>query len=333
MEQIVYERPLLVMGKKYLQILSLKKVISFIQYRFVFNFFYSFLTFFCISACEFVQDQVYRWGETNRHTREKKIQEEDLRKWQSQLKLSREKSRELHQAVQEIVKEKQLQGQLSQKIANAFLQIGRYDLSAQYYNDALQNKFIQRTKEAPEKRNSYLNFEKSLRYFDSSLLIVPSNRDLFFEAGLAYANASRAQGWEEKRFRIAIVLFKRMMKMVSPHEIDVRPFYQLALLYGKTGIEKYKNIKLATQLLERVLSIEEKHIPARFALAHFLVEEGKIENAIAEYDHIIEILQDIHRKYKHGDNIPVSSYPNYKQAKENKKKLQDCLFTKQECIF
>ncbi len=88
---------------------------------------------------------------------------------------------------------------------------------------------------------------------------------------------------------------------------------------------EYKNIKWITQLLEkvlfleRVLFIEEKHIPARLVLAHFFMEDGEIEKAIAEYDHITKILQDIYRKYKYEDYIPISSYPKYEQAKENQK--------------
>ena len=278
--------------------------------------------------CEFGQsllDSFAHWGEKDRRFRQEELKERDLQKWERQLKISREQAVQLHEKISEMLTEEQLQGELASKIASAYLKKGAYDLASFYYKGALENKLPR--KDGPQ-GNSYLAIEKSLGYFDQALLFNSVHPDLFYEAGLAYANASRAHGWERKRFETALLLFKRMLAL-APR--DIRPLYQLSLLYAKTSIKEYKNRKYAIQLLKKVIVKKEDDVRSRFALAHFLVEEEQISQAIHQYESIQSILQDMYRKKVIEGNL--SSHPSYRRAQENKEKLQKCMETGRACSF
>ena len=280
------------------------------------------------SHCEFgrsILDRVSHWGEKDRRLGQAKLKEIDLQKWQRQLKLSRSQAIELQAEIAEMLTEEQLQGELARKIASAYLEKGSYDLASVYYKGALENKLP--AKGSPQ-TSSYLAFEKSLDYFDRALLLNSVNPDLFYEAGAAYANASRAQGWELRRFQIAVLLFERM-KALAPQ--DIRPLYQLALMYGKTSLKNYRDKKYAIRLLKKILLKKENDVRTRFALAHFLVEEEQLSQAVQEYKHIERILEDMHRRKTIQGYL--SSHPSYRRARENKEKLQECIQKQGICSF
>ncbi len=281
--------------------------------------------FLLTSKCEAISDHVRYWGQKDRLNRQQTIQNEDIAKLERQLQLSRSQSKKIYQQIQDLVKENQLQGKLSSHIAHLYLEKGHYDLAAQYYNTALTGKKLPPTS---KQASSYLNFERSLSHFDSSLLLTSADKELFYKAGLAYANAARSQGWEPQRLAIAELLFKRMARIARQ---DVRPLYQLALLYGKTTVKTYRDRPQAISLLEKVLTKEDKHIPARFALAHFLVEETKLSQALAEYKKIQRILEDL--KQKKVLKSPLNSYGNYQQAKKNQQKLEECIRSGEACLL
>ena len=278
--------------------------------------------------CEFTQsllDRVAHWGEKDRREKREELKEVDLQKWERRLKISRERSIQLEEKISEMITEEQLQGELSRKIAAAYLKKGAYDMASLYYKGALQNRLA--SKKGPE-MSSYLALERSLVHFEQALLFNSVKPELFYEAGLAYANASRAQGWEQSRFEKALFLFKRMA-FLAPQ--DIRPLYQLALLYGKSSLKNYKNRKYAIRLLKKLLHKKESDIRARFALAHFLVEENRLRQAVKEYERIQNILQDMHREGAIQGDFNLD--PNYRRAQENKEKLQKCLESKRPCSF
>ena len=308
-------------------------------YKMLLKFLYKVLgrsALFCIYSgilflslgCEFthsVLDHVFHWGEKDRRQRQKNLKEIDLQKWQRQLKLSRGQVIDLQEEIAEMLTEEQLEGELSRKIASAYLEKGRYDLASLHYKGALQNKLPR--KGSPQ-TSSFLAFEKSLEYFDRALLLNSANPDLFYEAGLAYANASRSQGWEQRRFQIAVLLFERMAALAPQ---DIRPFYQLALLYGKIPLKNYRDKKYAIRLLKKILLIRENDVRTRFALAHFLVEQKQLSQAVQEYEHIERILEDMYRKEIIQGQL--SSHPSYRRAKENREKLQECMQKQEACYF
>ncbi len=283
---------------------------------------------FFILSCEALNDalsQFYNWGDKDRFKRGEEQSERELKKWQNQLKISRKKTIELSKEIENFVTEDKLQGILSRKIATRYMKNHRYDLASLYYKGALQNKIPNKSN---LDTNSYITFEESLAYFDKALLLGSSNAELFYDAGLAYANASRAQGWEKKRLSIAILLFKRMAR-IAPN--DIRPLYQLAIIYGKTTLSTYKNTDYAIVLLEKILEKKNDDIASRFALAHFFVEKNQYIEAIREYKHIKRILTDMSSRNLLRQKL--SSNRQYKKAKENQKKLETCLETKNICNF
>ena len=287
------------------------------------NFLFIFL--FCLFSCTDIFRHVQYWGEEERMLKKKNLEEEDQKKWEKQLEISQDKIKEAHEAIEKIAVTSELQLQLSRKIAKRYMKSRRYDLASVYYKGALEKKI---PKLSEDTVNSYNALEKSLVYFDKALLLSATDIDLLWEASLAYANASVAQGWEEKRFLIALQLLKKIRQIDSE---DVRPLFQMALLYGKTNIESYRNRKYAIQLLKVFLQKKEENIKARFALAYFLVQENQNQEAIIEYQKIISTLEEMYQKKIIKGAL--SSHSIYQRARENLKKLERCENNPKACNF
>ena len=283
-----------------------------------------FCLFFSAYCVEFL-DAFQYWAEEDKAEKRLRIEEQDLQKWMRHLKLNRDRALELEEQVQKIVNNDRLQGELSRKIAQAHMKKGHYDLASLYYEGALQSKLPSRKE--PEKFQ-FFSFETSIAHYDTVLLFQNLNPDIFYEAGIAYANASRAQAWEKQRFERALLLFQRMSRLYPE---DLRPLYQMALLYGKTSLKKYKNTDYAISLLRKFLTRKTDDWRARFALAHFLAEKRNWEEAILEYKKIETLLSDWHEKKLIPGDISKNSM--YKQARENREKLEKCMQSSAPCLF
>ncbi|RMG55517.1 MAG: hypothetical protein D6722_27720, partial [Bacteroidetes bacterium] len=133
-----------------------------------------------------------------------------------------------------------------------------------------------------------------------------------------YANASRARGWEERRFRAAVLLFQEMLRR-EPDE--GRALYELGLMYGK-ATNRYRDPDRAIRYLDRLLAKEDKHIPGRFARAHILAEMGRLADAKREYEEIQNQLKLLEEK---GVLRDAEKTPNFRQAAQNIEKLETCL--------
>ncbi len=294
-----------------------------------------YLCFFLCLAFGCRCQKLQYWGEKDRAEKDHlerslersyKQKESEIAKWQSRLQISWEQSRKLHENIGALMKETQLQGQLSRKIGQAYLQTGRYDLASYYYKEALANSWP--ASKDMRDRHSQSRFEASLSFFDQALLKQAPNPDLMYEAALAYANASRALGWEQQRFQIA---YKLLRAMLGLRPEDTRAMYQLALLYAKTTLHRYRKPEKAIKLLRKALLLEEKNISARFALAHVLAQEGELEESAKEYGAIQELLVKLH-----GQGIIkglLARHPNYIRARKNQEKLQACMRSEKECNF
>lgn len=273
-----------------------------------------------LTACDPAGDAIRGLGERNRRPPAQTLNEEELARWERDLNLSRARSQELHKDIQDLVQESNLQGTLARKIARAYLDAARYDMAAAYYQAAV------RGESQPAAPGDARLLEQAIPFFDEAMRRGYPDAEVYFEAGLCYANASRAYGWDPRRLAVAVHLFERMAAM-KPE--DYRPRYQLALIYAKVADGRYRNVALAEKLLREIIGKEEDNMPSRFALAHILAEDGRWQEAANEYSVIIERLQALHRRGaipgRPEDNV------NLAQARKNLEALNDCLQNESSC--
>ncbi len=264
-----------------------------------------------------VMDSLRNWGERQRMRRQKDLRESDLRQWETDLKLSRERVEELNEKINEMVQESDRIGQLSWRIGKAYLDAGRFEEAIPHYSAALENSIAKGDRFYGQRISTYDN---ALPYFNEALKRYKHSPDLLFEAGLAYANASHELGWEANRWHMAIFLFDAMRQT---YPSDIRPLFQLALLYGKTTNPELKDVSRAIAYLRESLRIQENDVPARFALAGLLVESGDLTSARNEYVSLVSRIEQMHSagilKGSKEKNI------KYLQAKSNLEKLDACL--------
>ena len=247
------------------------------------------LSAFLLVKCDPIEESIRRWGEESRRDRAQALQEGDLQRWQNDLQISRAEAEKLNEEIHELVQESELQGRLSWRIARAYMNRGRYDLAGQHFQAAIENERLN------EDQVSLTDFERALPYFEEAIKRNPLDPDLLFDAGLCYANASRAAGWELNRFETAVLLFETVERL---EPTITRSRYQLALLYGKAENPEVRDLDRSVALLQEIIRIKEDDIPAHFALGHMLVaraERGDLESARTVYADIIEILENLDR--------------------------------------
>lgn len=288
------------------------------------------MAFIGLGSCEAVSDTIRNWGERGRRPAKARLDEAQVGRWERDLNLSRARALELHDSLQDLVQESNRQGMLSWNIGKAYLNAGRYDLAALYYQGAIQGEppdrlaAIQSGQTAP----GIATFEQAVPYFEEALLRHSPDSELLFEAGLCFANASRAAGWERNRWRTAVLLFDRMAR-VAPD--DIRARYQLALLYGKTSDATVRDIPRAIDLLQDVVRREEQDISARFLLGQLLVEHGKLDEARQQYQEIMSVLEDVHEQGIVPG--PAKNNPRFQQALENFETLEACVSGGADCAL
>lgn len=282
-------------------------------------------SFFIFVSCDAVSDAIRSWGEESRRTRIEKLSKLDLEKWERDLNISKEHAEELHQNIEKLVQETSYQGNLSWKIARAYMRRGMHEQAIPHISAALENRLQSPEHEFGERIS---RFDNAIPYFNEALKKNRVKPDLVFEAGLCYANASVDLGWEENRWKTAVFLFERLRKMEPD---DTRPLYQLALLYGKTSDLRYRNMDLAVEFLEEALRKQENDIPARFALAHILVEKGDLDRARNEYREILSRIRNLHDAGMiKGD---AEKNQKYQTARDNLEMLDLCISGSPSCTL
>jgi tetratricopeptide (TPR) repeat protein len=277
---------------------------------------------FCLAGCE-IGDGLRNWGTRHRQKRAQQISAADLEMFRRDLALSEAKALELHEHIQSLVTERKLQGHLAWKIARELMKESRFEAASDYYRAAVNGEMP----EAGQQLTDTVNFEQALPYFQKALKYHVPDPDLLFDAGLCYANASRALGWEEDRFQTAVFLFERGMALKPT---DGRFLYQLALLYGKAE-NRYRNPERAIELLDVLLKREDANIPARFARANILAENGDLQGA---FDENLRITEKI--KFLFESNSVRGDYrknAQYQAAQENMKQLQRCIEGRSDCTL
>jgi len=278
----------------------------------------SFLLFF--SSCQKVQDWIRAYGVTERQKKVKKLREHDIEMWKRDLGMSRERVEKLHADIHSTVQESNYQGILSWKIAKAYAEEARYEMAAEYYEAALEER-------APvgEHTSAYY-LEQAIPFYEEALKRHLPDPELLFDAGLCYANASKNLGWERSRWQIAVLLFQRLHEMKPD---DIRAPYQLALLYGMAGKPKLRDTDRALALLDENLRREPNDVPSRFLMAHLYALIGNFERAKHEYEQIITVIEDLHATGQLGG--PATNNPQYKKARENIEQLDACIAGSNQC--
>lgn len=270
------------------------------------------VTLICLTAL--ACDELRTWGYHSRRNREEKIRAEDLENLQRDLEISQARALELHETIQAIAQESNHQGRISWRIAQTYVEQARYDMAAPYFVDAFEDRYNGRHDEG------FVELEKALPHYERALQRNSVDPDLMYEAGLCFGNASHAMGWEEQRWRIAAMLFRRLMD-IEPE--SNRGQYELALLLGKVENPRLRDLDRSIELLQEVVQNEEDNIPARFALAHMMVLNENLNGALIEY----EAIQDRLRQLA-GRGVISGSYENqpaYQNAQNNIEKLQICI--------
>lgn len=259
-------------------------------------------------------DQFQSWVQKERLPGPGKTNEDEIARLERDLRLSRSRSEDLYKNLHAIVQESNLQGNLSWKLARAYMVQGRYDRAGRFYTSAIKG-------EAPEDQADGITMiERALPAVRDALNRHVPDPDLLFDAGLCYANASRVMGWEEDRWRTAVLLFRRLEES-NPN--DLRAPYQLALLYAKTSKDNLRDVDMGLKYLDKIIRREENHIAARFAKAHILAENGELERSLAEYNSIKERLENLSNAGAISGKLEKN--PQYVQAVKNIETLSNCL--------
>lgn len=279
-----------------------------------------------ISSCD-IGDGLRNWGSRHRQKRTQQISATELEMWKHDLALSEEKALEIHENIQALVSERKLQGQLSWKIGKALMTESRFEAAADYYKAAVNGELPDGRLHSQVTKAESAIFEEALPHFKRALKLHVIDPELLFDAGLCYANASRAMGWEEDRFRTALFLFERGLTLKPS---DGRFLYQLALLYGKAG-NRYRDTDRALELLDALLKREDANIPARFARANILAETGDLQGAFDENLRITEKVKQLFESNKIRGDYRQNS--QFRSAEQNMEQLQLCMEGRPECTL
>lgn len=238
-----------------------------------------------LSSCEKLQEM----GQANfkKNITPKTPEQADLEKWKQRLALEEAEIKDLEEKIRKMVKKTKEAGALSRKIAQGYMRVGDYELSTRYYAHAIKENMDSKV-DVIESEVHF--FEAAIPFFEKALLYQELSDDLLFEAGLAYANASRDRGWDKERRSIAVSIFKGLIRN---DPADLRYPYELALIYFDSSITDglidgvdpsgYNDIDKAMRIMNTIIQREPNNIPARFAKANFLYRGGSVEQASEEY--------------------------------------------------
>lgn len=272
-----------------------------------------------IVSCDQV-DQIARTNWEKKHQKMHNADSKDVEKWKESLAMSEAELQALDKNIREMVTRTAKAGALSWRIAQAYMKASNFEMGARYYQRALEETGRDSDGQKgspPGNSGTRMGFwDSSLPYFDKSLLYRKVDKELLFEMGLAYANASKDMGWERERRQRAIDVFTALTRY---DEKDTRFPYQLALIYFDSSVSggdwsvggSYHDAPKAFTLLDEILGIEPENVPVRFAKANFLYRIGKTRESYGEYTKIKSLIEDMDSRGKvQGGLKNNSSYQN-----------------------
>ncbi|MEM7184179.1 MAG: hypothetical protein AAF518_24990 [Spirochaetota bacterium] len=271
-------------------------------------------------------DKIKEWGKKRSlaNSKPKSVSKKDIEKWKEKLNLSQGEIKELDQAIRKLIRKTNEAGSLSWKIARAYMRSGNYEMGTKLYTQALKENANKQ--DLPE--SNIHTFESAIVYWEKTLLYKSLNENLLFETGLAYANAARDRGWEQKRTQIAIDIFKSL-RVKDPE--DMRYPYELALIYFDASrssrpledinANPYRYTEDAMVLIDNIIRKKPGSLPAHFARANFLYRLSKIDEAESEYQTIKGLIEKFKKKGIIQEDL--QDFQSYQNVLNNLKQIQD----------
>jgi tetratricopeptide (TPR) repeat protein len=270
-----------------------------------FYLFFIILISFLSFSCEKLDEMAKRNWE-KKHDRMHSADSKEVDKWKESLAINEAELKALDKSIQNMVGRTAQTGALSWRIAQAYMKASNFEMGARYYQRAADEQSGRSGTESGNESNRsgggrMAFWDSSLPYFEKSSVYRKINKELLFEMGLAYANASRDMGWEPERRRRAVDIFINLSRLDTK---DTRFPFQLALIYFDSSIssgtwaiqEGYRQIDDAFKLLNEILKVEPENVPTRFAKANFLYQLGKTGEAYNEYIKIKNTIEDIDKR-------------------------------------
>ncbi|MCG9873955.1 MAG: hypothetical protein MH321_04120 [Leptospiraceae bacterium] len=252
---------------------------------------------------------------------------EDLEKWKQNLAINESELRNLDKAIHDMVGQTAKAGALSWKIAQAYMKASNYEMGLRFYQRSLDESSADTNGLSKEAKNQgrVAYWESALPYFDRALIYRDVDKQLLFEMGLAYANASKDMGWEPERRSRAVDIFQALTRF-DPK--DSRFPYQLALIYFDSSVstgtwaiqEGYRDVEKAMNLIDAILLAEPENVATRFAKANFLYQLGKTNQSYSEYQSIKSIIEDFDKRGEIRGGLNNNS--SYQNAIRNIEKIQ-----------
>jgi tetratricopeptide (TPR) repeat protein len=216
----------------------------------------------------------------------------DVERWKKELAVSEAELVQLDKKIRELVSESAKSGSISWRIARAYMKASQFEMGLRYYQRAAEEASGTEAASGTGSGGSSIRFfDSALPYFDRSLVFRKIDKELLFEMGLAYANASKDLGWEPERRARAIQIFQGLIR-IDPK--DSRFPYQLALIYFDSSVSfgtwalqaGYRDSEKAFGLLDAILGVEPDNIPVLFAKANFNYRVGNVRQALSVYQSI-----------------------------------------------
>lgn len=272
-------------------------------------------------------DKLKEMGQENfkKKVAPKTPKEAEIERWKEKLDLTEAEMKDLEEKIRKLVKKTKEAGALSHKIALSYMKVGNYELSTRYYAKAIEENLQGKTETISHEVHF---FEGAIPFFEKVILYKELNDDILFEAGLAFANASRDRGWDKERRTIAVNIFKGLI-IRDPK--DQRYPFELALIYFDSSITDglvdgvdpngYNETDKAMKLISSVIGKEPNNIPAKFARANFLYRLGKPELAESDYLAIKSKLEEMKNSGIIKEKLEKNN--SYQNVLKNLKKISE----------
>ncbi|MCF7928042.1 MAG: tetratricopeptide repeat protein [Spirochaetales bacterium] len=148
--------------------------------------------------------------------------------------------------------------------------VERVDKIGRYYN-LIATRFMERGMFGP-----------ALEAFREAFYYFPENPTLYYNAGICSARLAKGYPVGEQKEE-----YVNQAEKYYQRAIEISPRY-LDALYGLSVLYAFEigDSEAAIEYARRVLANDSSHDKARFVLARSLVEEGRIEEAVDEYEYL-----------------------------------------------
>lgn len=285
-------------------------------------------------SCE-KMDEMARANWEKKHQKMHNADSQDVERWKESLAINEAELKALDKQIEDMVGRTAQAGALSWKIAQAYMKASNFEMGFRYYQRAASEQAgldpdsdnLSNSANRGSSGGGRIAFwDSSLPYWEKATVYRKIDKELLFEMGLAYANASRDMGWEPERRRRAVEIFINLARLDTQ---DSRFPYQLALIYFDSSVssgtwaiqEGYRQTEEAFRLLDEILKKEPENVAVRFAKANFLYRLGQTGSAYNEYGRIKSTIESIAERGELRGKLESNS--SYQNVLRNLKSIED----------